>query len=340
MLAGESAVLEAFMQQGLSASWVPTAHTTIKGALAVARELSARHVDCLIVDRPRDLRLGVLASLLHPIRLINRYNLSRAQPPKDLLSRLAYRWVMLTIFVSKTSAERALAAGRYLARRPYRIIREGVGPEFYHDESAAAAFRSRWNVGGRELVVAVGSLTADKRYPFLFEVMSRLGPRPPLLVICGEGPLKIELEAQAAALGIESSFVGLLPPEMLRGAYSAARCLLHACRIETFGLSVLEAMACATPVVAVSAGAIPEVLGDSGKLIPPDNPQRFARELHGILTAPDQARALGLAAQTRARELFSLDRMQQEHVEAIEAVCSASRSDIPIQHVQPAPPGV
>jgi alpha-1,6-mannosyltransferase len=141
-------------------------------------------------------------------------------------------------------------------------------------------------------------------------------------------------------LGIESTFVGLLSPEMLRGAYSAARCLLHACRIETFGLSVLEAMACATPVVAANAGAIPEVLGDSGKLIAPDDPQRFARELQGILTAPDQGRALGLAAETRARELFSLNRMQREHVEAIEAVCSASPSDLPLHHVQPAPPGL
>jgi glycosyltransferase involved in cell wall biosynthesis len=173
-------------------------------------------------------------------------------------------------------------------------------------------------LGNRDFVLAVGSLTADKRYPFLVEVVSKAGA--PLLVICGDGPLRQRLQEESAAFRMETRFLGMVTPDLLRGAYSAARCLVHACEIETFGLSVLEAMACACPVIAVDAGAIPEVLGETGTLVAAGDPDQFAGALEALLAAPDRERAIGLAEQQRAG-LFSLARMQQEHVDAIEAAC-------------------
>jgi glycosyltransferase involved in cell wall biosynthesis len=340
LFAGEASVVNGFAGRGLSASRVPTADTTLAAVRALARELRRRQADCLIVDRPRDLRLGALASLLYPCPLINRYNLSRPRPPRDLLSRLAYLRVALTIFVSHTNAGRALASGRYLARRPYKVIHEGVGPEFRPDDSAAAAFRAEWDLLDREFVLAVGSLTADKRYPFLFDVLSRVCRNAPLLVVCGEGPLKEQLMADARNLGVDVRFVGLVPPEVLRGAYTAARCLVHACEIETFGLSVLEAMACGCPVLAVASGAVPEVLGETGVLTPVNQPEPFAQRLRELLVDSERRRALGTVARRRASEQFSLTRMQREHVEAIESICSATRPEVRLEHVQSAPPGL
>ena len=325
MLAGDQPVLDAFEQRGLSARRVPTANTGFRGVRALVKTLHALGADCLVVDRPRDLRLGALSSLVHHVALVNRYNLSRRRPPTDLLSRLAYLGVRLTIFVSETSARQALAGARYLRTRPHQVIPEAAGPQFYPNPAAESEFRRACGLGDRELVLAVGSLTADKRYDFLFDVMMRLGPEAPLLVICGDGPLAADLRALAARLRIDVCFLGLVSPENLPGAYNAATVLIHACQIETFGLSVLEAMACGRPVLAVDGGAVPEVLGGAGVLSPPADADAFAARLRELLAHSDRRASLGAAARRQAAK-FSLAAMQDAHVRAIEWACSPDHS--------------
>jgi glycosyltransferase involved in cell wall biosynthesis len=337
MLAGEDAVVETFVQRGLPASRVPTAETGLPGARALVRELRAVQADCLIVDRPRDLRLGALASLAYPLAIINRYNLSRRSPPRDLMSRLAYLRVRLTIFVSQTSARRAWGTAAYLRRRPHRVIPGGVGPEFHPDPAGASAFRGTYGLGDREFVLAVGSLTADKRYEFLFEALKQLEPNPPMFVICGQGPLAAKLEQRAAELGLDVRFLGMVAPQALVGAYSAALCLVHACEIETFGLSVLEAMACGRAVVAVDGGGVPEVLGGAGVLAPQGDPAAFAYRLRSLLNDPEWRSRLGLAARLRATQHFSLAAMRDAYADAIESVCSGEPFAGTVDHADPAP---
>jgi glycosyltransferase involved in cell wall biosynthesis len=319
MFAGEDPIVAAFRNRGLASTRVLTGHTSVTGARTLARSLRAISADCLVVDRPRDLRLGALASLSYRVALVNRYNLSRRTPPRDLLSRLAYLAVRLTIFISETSARRALAQAGYIRRRPHRVIWNGVGTEFHPDAHAAEEFRARYALAEREFILAVGSLTADKRYDFLFDVLTRLGPKAPLLVICGAGPLMDELRKRAAALELDVRFLGLVPAELLPGAYSAAIALVHACEIETFGLSVLEAMACARPILAVDGGAVPEVLGGAGILTPANDAQGFSLRLRELLHNPELRATLGLAARRRAQD-FSLDAMQDAYSEAIESI--------------------
>jgi glycosyltransferase involved in cell wall biosynthesis len=318
ILAGEKSVVEQFTLRGIEASQVPTGETGLHGAKAVARRLRALRADCLVVDRPRDLRLGALAMLAYPLALVNRYNLSRASPPRDLLSRLAYLGVRLTIFVSHTNARQALDRAKYLRRRPYQVIPEGVDPAFHPSEQEAERFRLHYGIAG-EFLLAVGSLTADKNYAFLLDVLRRLGSDAPLLVICGAGPLAESLSTQAAAFQVKARFLGLLNPELLVGAYSAASVFVHACEIETFGLSVLEAMACGRAIVAVNGGAVPEVLGEAGVLIPDGDPDSFSNAVRRLLGDPEQRVALGLKALGRAQD-FSLSEMQRAYSEALERI--------------------
>jgi glycosyltransferase involved in cell wall biosynthesis len=317
MLAGELPVLQEFERRGLPASRVPTKNTGLQAARKLARALRALETNCLVVDRPRDLRLGALARLAHPLVLINRYNLSRESPPRDLLSRLAYYAVRLTIFLSESNAQQALSRAAYLRSRPYRIIPNGVDPAFHPDSVKAREFCARYDLASDDFVLAVGSLTADKRYEFLLEVMRGLGSDAPLLVICGRGPLEDRLRAQAASLQVRVRFLGLVETDLLPGAYTAAAIFVHACEIETFGLSVLEAMACGCPVIASGGGAVPEVLGDAGVLIPTNDPDDYAAALRNLMVNPSLRRTLGQAAQERARR-FSLRQMQQSYADAIE----------------------
>jgi glycosyltransferase involved in cell wall biosynthesis len=322
LCAGDAEVTAAFAARGFSASRVATGNTGLREALQLARTLRSVDADAIVVDRPRDLRLAALASLAHPLAIVNRYNLSRPDPPRDLLTLLSYRRVSLTIFVSEANARHALERARYLHSRPWRVIVEGVNTNvFQPDAGAGVGFRSAYGIGERPLVLAVGSLTLEKRYEFLFHVWSSLGPNAPDLVVCGEGVERDRLQASARALRLPVRFLGHLTPSALVGAYNAADCFVHGGVVETFGLSVLEAMACGRAVLAARAGAVPEVLGDTGVLAPPDEPDAFAAQLRDLLAAPSRRAALGAAARRRAMEYFSFPVMCRRYVSAIESVC-------------------
>jgi spore coat protein SA len=73
---------------------------------------------------------------------------------------------------------------------------------------------------------------------------------------------------------------------------------------ETFGLVNAEAMACATTVVASNRGGIPEVIGDTGRLIDPEDTNQFASAISELLSDPQQCRQLGQAGYDRCRTLF------------------------------------
>ena len=321
MLAGDAQVVDAFAALGLPAVQVLTGNTGLREARVLAAILARIGADVLLVDRPRDLRLAALASMTHDVAIVNCYNLSRIRPPRDLLTRLAYRRVAMTIFVSETSAARALRRARYLHRRPHRIIRGAVDVEqFRPDREAAAGFRAAHGLDGTPFVLAVGSLTLDKRYDFLLDVWARLGPAAPPLLVCGEGAHGDRLRERARELGVDARFLGHIAPDSLRGAYCAARCLVHAGAVETFGLSVLEAMACGRPVLGVAGGAVPEVLGETGVLAPVDDAHAFLELLRALLNDQPRRAALGEAARQRVLDHFSLHGMRQAYAAAIESV--------------------
>jgi len=73
---------------------------------------------------------------------------------------------------------------------------------------------------------------------------------------------------------------------------------------EPFGLVNAEAMACATPVVGASRGGIPEVIGDTGRLVDPENVSEFATAISELLANPRLCRNLGQAAYERCRKMF------------------------------------
>ena len=321
MLAGDAEVVDAFTALGLPASRVPTGNTGLREAGALARALWRIGAHAVLVDRPRDLRLASLASLLYPVAIVNCYNLSRSRPPSDPLTRLAYRRVGLTIFVSETSAARALRLAGYLRRRPHRVIRGAVDAErFRPDADAAAAFREARGLGATPFVLAVGSLTLDKRYDFLLDAWSRLGAEAPPLLVCGDGAHRDRLRERARELGVPVRFLGYLVPDELRGAYNAATCFVHAGAVETFGLSVLEAMACGRPVLGVSGGAVPEVIGAAGLLAPVDDMDGFIAHLRELLCTESRRAALGAAARRRVLDHFSLRAMRRAYADAVETV--------------------
>ena len=320
-------VTAGFAAAGLPVKELPIHDTGCAEARRLARALAAQQSDVLVAETPRDVRLGALASFARRFALVYSYNVNRAVPPRDPIMRLAYRRVRLTIFRTHTGEREVLASAPFMGRPPHRVIHEGVDVALFRpDPQAGRAFRARHGLGDRPFLLAVGALEREKRYDWILDALARLGPRPPrpphppLLVIRGSGSLEAAVRTQAERLGVEVQLLGFLPADELAAAYNAASCLVHVCPVETFGLTVAEAMACGRPVVAVASGALPEVVDGVGVLAPPDDPAAFAEAVRALLADPARAAALGAAARDRAVDAFSMERMGREYGEALEAL--------------------
>ncbi len=321
ILTGSDEVAGPLRAEGVDVAQLDLSSTSWRTARALRAELAAFDAEVLIVDRPRDLRLGLLATVGSKVALVNRYNSHAPRPPRDFLSRLAYRFrVCDTIFLTHEMARQVLARAPWMRRAAHRVIPEGVcDHQFRPDAREAAAFRARHGLGDEPFLLAVGALTREKRGEFLIDAV-RSVPDAPTLVFCGEGPLQESLAAQAELLGVKVCFLGLLPRAKLRGAYSAAAVLVHACAVETFGLSVLEAMACGCAVVGARAGGLLEVVGSDGTaglLVDADDPGGMALAVNSLLVDAELAGRVRTAARQRAQSRFALSRMSEGYERAV-----------------------
>jgi len=93
--------------------------------------------------------------------------------------------------------------------------------------------------------------------------------------------------------------------------YRRASVFAYPSRYEGFGLPLLEAMACGTPIVAASAGSLPEIVGDSAPLLSPDDPGSWRGLIRRIVTEPSFGAEISARALVRARS-FTWERTARE----------------------------
>jgi glycosyltransferase involved in cell wall biosynthesis len=314
LLVGEEAIGETVRSMNIPVEVVPAKNTGLLETLALRRILRRHRVEALLADRPRDLRVGALASLDRRIPLVYRFNVRRERPPTDLVTRLAYQRVAATIFLTPGWAERTLIRAPFMSRVPYRVIWNGVDVQLFRpDAGAGNQFRERHQLGTGPLLLASGALYPDKRFDILLDALSQISGWQLPLAICGVGVEEVALRAQAERLDVPVRFLGFLSHEEMAAAYNAATCVVHAGPVETFGRSVAEAMACARPVIAVSAGALTDVVGPAGVLVAPDNPAAFARAIEELLRDEPRRLTLGAAARARCVERFSQERSLSDY---------------------------
>ena len=100
-------------------------------------------------------------------------------------------------------------------------------------------------------------------------------------------------------------FTGRICDEELVAHYARAAVAVVPSIYEGFGLPAGEAMACAVPVIATTGGALPEVVGDAGLLVPPADPRALAAAILRLLADPDAAARLGQAGYKRVHRHFT-----------------------------------
>jgi len=116
-------------------------------------------------------------------------------------------------------------------------------------------------------------------------------------------------------------YVGYVPDAQRRAIYAGARLLVLPSFHEGFGLPALEAMALGVPVVASTAGALPEVVGDAGLLVPPDDVRGLAAAVRAVLTDPQRAAAMSARGLERAAQ-FTWDRAARDLRDAFDRIAA------------------
>lgn len=183
---------------------------------------------------------------------------------------------------------------------------------------AVEAWRVRTRLPER-FILTVGTLQPRKNLGTLIEAYARLrgqDPTAPELLIAGApGWGGEDLAGQTRALGIAEQvrFTGYVPGEDLPLLYNAATLFAYPSRYEGFGLPVVEAMACGTPVVLAAASSLPEVAGGAGLAVDPGDSEAWAGALAALLADPDRRAAMRAAGLARAAR-FTWERAARETV--------------------------
>lgn len=169
------------------------------------------------------------------------------------------------------------------------VVRPGVGAAYRPLPAAdVAAFRRRQELP-KPFLLHVGTLQPRKNIPVLLEALARLNRQDMLLVLVGgKGWSYDAIFERVAALGLTGRvrFAGYVDDEALPLWYNAAAALAMPSLYEGFGLPVVEALACGTPVVAAGASSLPEAGGDVALYHDPHDPDELAARLAQALDDP------------------------------------------------------
>jgi len=166
------------------------------------------------------------------------------------------------------------------------------------------AFRRARNLP-EVFIFAVGTLEPRKNVVGLLQAYARLSrPRPPLVIGGGAGWRFSPIFDTVERLNLHDqvTFLGFVAEDELPLWYNAARLFAFPSLYEGFGLPVLEAMACGTPVITSNAASLPEVGGTAVALVAPQDSDQLAREMQRVLDdgqARKEMRAAGRIQATR-----------------------------------------
>lgn len=198
------------------------------------------------------------------------------------------------------------------------VIHEAADPSMSRitDSGKIAAVRAKFGIPASYFLY-VGLIKPHKNLLWLKKIICELRTKKRLsagLVIAGKKGTRYPKGYEALARledGQNILHIEGATREELTALYSGALALVHPSLYEGFGLTILEAMACQTPVIALDTASIPEVAGNAACLIRPGDDRGMGEALQKIESDPDYARQLAIKGKERAAQ-FSWKKTAEE----------------------------
>lgn len=306
---------------------LPIGRKRLRGAWALRRLLAHRRFDVVNTHSSTDAWLSAIAcaTLGGAPPMVRTRHISAPLP-----SNGATRWLYTR------AADRVVTTGERLRQQVMRetaidaarvvSIPTGIDLARFRPGSRDAMRSALGLDGAAPLVGIVATLRSWKGHRHLLEALGAMARKDARVVIVGDGPQRAALEALAAAPGLAGRVV-------FAGNQADVAPWMQAFDVfclpsyanEGVPQSLMQAMACGLPVVTTPVGSIEEIVsdGDTGLLVPPEDPGRLGEALDRLLADAGLRAALGKRAAEFARERFGEERMVERMVAVFREVAAA-----------------
>ncbi len=271
-------------------------------------------------------RIPTVATIHHPITVDLKIALASVRAPWKKLKHLRwYSFIGMQKRVSRTLARLITVSAcarddicrdfKVPADR-FRVVPNGIDTGLFRPLPDLAREKNR-------IIVTNSADTPLKGLYYLLQAAAQVLERRPLTLVVIGTPKKdggIVKLIRRLGIGRHVVFTGRISDEALVSQYARATAAVVPSVYEGFGLPAGEAMACGVPVISTTGGALPEVVGDAGLLVPPADPQALARAIETLLDNPDEACRLGEAGYRRVQRHFTWRRAAELTVAAYREV--------------------
>jgi glycosyltransferase involved in cell wall biosynthesis len=233
------------------------------------------------------------------------------------------------IAVSRASARFSYLLG--FSRKRATVVPNGVDLSCFNGEIDALAMREELRIGDEPLVATALRLIKGKSPDLLISAFARVLEVVPSakLVIAGSGQEEENLSRQIKDLDAANSvfMMGKLPKERVAQLMAAANVFVLPSKIESFGLTLLEASAAGLPVVCANAGGVPEVFQDgfNALLYPPGDDDAMAKAIIRLLQDRELAKKISANAMETAGR-FTWERTAEQTLQVYNEVLQENTS--------------
>jgi len=278
----------------------------------------------------RRLRYPLVATVHHPVTIDRETELEAAS---SLLKRIMiHRWYAFLGMQKRTSRRMGMvitvsqASKRDIIREygidqnRLRVVMNGIDTEYFHPVPGVEREKDH-------LLVTNSADTPLKGLRYLLEAVASIRKKRSIRLTVIGAPKKdgaIKQLIRHLGLGEAVNFTGRIESDQFAQYYARATMAVIPSLYEGFGLPAGEAMSCAVPVISTNGGALPEVVGDTGIIVPPGDWLALEQAILALLDDPERRERLGQAGFQRVQKLFTWRRAATQTVEVYREAMDAN----------------
>jgi glycosyltransferase involved in cell wall biosynthesis len=283
------------------------------GLLRIATEVPTVATIHHPITVDRDTELNAANSLLHRMKIRRWYSFLTMQ--KHVARRISH-----LITVSRCS-KRDISREFIIAPQRFSVVPNGINTDYFYPLPGVQRAED-------QILVTNSADTPLKGLRYLLEAVALIRRGRPIRVVVIGSPKKngeIERLVERLSLGDAVHFTGRIPYEAFARYYAEATMAVIPSLYEGFGMPAGEAMACGTPVISTLGGALPEVVGEAGILVPPADTKALQEAICSLLDQPERREQLAQAGLARVKGSLTWRHAAEKTVkvyrEAMDAHC-------------------
>jgi len=259
----------------------------------------------------QELGLPVVETIHHPVTIDRDLAVQSATSLKDKLGlKRWFSFINMQIKVARRlshiitvsqTARQHIADTFRISEDKLRVIYNGIDTDIFSPSPTVARLDNR-------LLVVISRDTPVKGLRFMLEALAVLRQRHDLeLIIVAKGTDNRTTQRLISTLGIRDyvKFIDEIDTLELVNQYRLASVVIVPSVYEGFGLPAAEAMACGAPTVSTTAGALPEVVGDAGILVPPADVKALVDAISELVVNPNKRKHLSAIGRRRIVQTFN-----------------------------------